>query len=261
LLRRGVFRVIAVAFTVAVTVAAQTIPDRSFRPMIEDRAYAPGSGPVVCFDEGHGNLYTLSEGFWPFADLVRRDGYLVRAMTTTVDGQSLPDCRVLVMASPRSRIGEAGQIRNWVAAGNSLLLIADRDSLAGTADLAAAFGVTFAEAPAKPATFRSVDGTLRPHPIARGRHAKESARNVTTFASQTMRVPEAAELLLVGSDGAVHGAAMRVEMGRAAFFGDATLFTAQIAGPDRRLVGMNAPGAEQNFRLVLNVMHWLSGVI
>ena len=51
---------------------------------------------------------------------------------------------------------------------------------------------------------------------------------------------------------------MRVETGRAAFFGDPALFTAQIAGPDRRLVGMNARGAEQNFQFVLNVMHWLS---
>ncbi len=54
---------------------------------------------------------------------------------------------------------------------------------------------------------------------------------------------------------------MRVEMGRAAFFGDPALFTAQIAGPERRLVGMNARGAEQNFQFVLNVMHWLSGVL
>ena len=76
-----------------------------------------------------------------------------------------------------------------------------------------------------------------------------------------MRVPDSAEALLVASNGAGFGTVMRVEMGRAAFFGDPALFTAQIAGPDRRLVGMNARGAEQNFQFVLNVMHWLSGVI
>jgi hypothetical protein len=54
---------------------------------------------------------------------------------------------------------------------------------------------------------------------------------------------------------------LRVEKGRAAFFGDPALFTAQIAGADRRLVGMNARGAEQNFQFALNVMHWLSGVL
>jgi hypothetical protein len=255
--RRG-FSVLAVAFSAGVTVAAQQMPDRSFRPMIEDRAYAPGTGPVVCFDESHGNLHTLNEGFWPFADVVRRDGYLVRPMTATPD--RLGECRILVIASPRSQIGHADQIRVWVAAGNSLLLVVDRDSLVGSAELAPAFGVTLIDAPAKPATFRSMDGTLRSHAIVRGRHAKESATSVTTFAGQTMRVPTTAEPLLVGSDGSVQGAVMRVERGRAAFFGDATLFTAQIAGPDRRLVGMNARGAE-NFQFVLNVMHWLSGVI
>src|SRR5262245_52503835 len=149
LLRRAVSKVFAVAFTAGITLSAQQMPDRSFRPMLEDRAYAPGSGPVVCLDEAHRNLHTLNEGFWPFADLVRRDGYLVRALTMTLDGQSLADCRVLVIASPRSQIGEPDQIRRWVAAGNSLLLIADRESIAGASGLATAFGATFTDAVAK----------------------------------------------------------------------------------------------------------------
>lgn len=256
--RLGGFSVLAVAFSAGVTVVAQQMPDRSFRPMIEDRAYAPGTGPVVCFDQSHSNAHTLDEGFWPFAEVVRRDGYLVRPITAAL--HRLAECRILVIVSPRSPIRHANQIRTWVAAGNSLLLAVDGDSLVGSSELAPAFGVTLIDAPVKPATFRSVDRTLRPHAIARGRHAKESATSVTTFASQTMRVPTTAEPLLVASDGSVQGAVMRVEMGRAAFFGDATLFTAQIAGPDRRLVGMNARGTE-NFRFVLNVMHWLSGVI
>ena len=33
----------------------------------------------------------------------------------------------------------------------------------------------------------------------------------------------------------------------------------QLAGPERRPVGMNAPDAEQNAQFVLNVMHWLEG--
>lgn len=258
--RRGGFSVVAIAIA-AVTLAAHQIPDRSFRPMIEDRAYAPGVGPLVCFGEGQNNLYTLNEGFWPFGDLVRRDGYLVRSLTRTLDRQSLAECRILVIAGPRSAIAEADQIRTWVAAGNSLLVIAVRDSLAATSNVAASFGVTFSDAVVKPATFRSMDGTLRAHAIVRGRHAKESVASLTTVVGQAIRVPATAEPVLVASDGSVHGAVMHVELGRAAFFGDATLFTAQIAGPDRRLVGMNARGAEQSFHFVLNVMHWLSGVI
>ena len=227
--------------------------------MIEDRAYAIGAGPVVCVDESHGNAYTLSDGFSPFGDLVRRDGYVVRSLVV-FDQQSRGNCRVLVIAGPRSR-AETDETRRWVAGGGSLLLVADRDSLAAVSDLAASFGVGFADVPARAARFRTGDQTLFPHAIVRGRHAKESTASVTLFAALTMRVPDSADALLVASNGVVFGAVMRVEMGRAAFFGDPALFTAQIAGADRRLVGMNARGAEQNFQFVLNVMHWLSGVI
>ena len=54
---------------------------------------------------------------------------------------------------------------------------------------------------------------------------------------------------------------MPISSGRAAFFGEAAMFTAQVAGPDRIPIGMNAPQAEQNFQFVLNVMHWLSRVL
>jgi len=243
--------------------AAQQMPDRSFRPMIEDRAYAIGAGPVVCVDQSHDNFYTSSDGFWPFQDLIRRDGYVVRAVTAieqqSRDARVRADCRILVIAAPRSRV-EADETRRWVAEGGRLLFIADRDSSATVADLAASFGIAFGDA-VRAGRFRVADHTLRPHAIVRGRHAKESPASVTVFAGLTMRVPDEAEPLLVTTDGAVLGAVMRVEMGRAAFFGDPALFTAQIAGPDRRVVGMNARGSEQNFQLVLNVMHWLSGVI
>jgi hypothetical protein len=36
------------------------------------------------------------------------------------------------------------------------------------------------------------------------------------------------------------------------------MFSAQIAGPDRQPMGMNAPDAPHNFQSVPNVMHWLT---
>ena len=256
-MRRVAFWIVLAAAT---TVAAQQMPDRSFQPMIEDRAYAIGTGPVVCVDESHNSAYTLSDSFWPFSDLIRRDGYVVRALTAPFDASSRADCRILVIAGPRSRV-DAGEIRRWVAGGGSLLLIADRDTLTAASDLSAAFALVFTDGPARAGRFRAADQTLRPHAIVRGRHAKESPASVTTFGALAMRVPGSGEPLLVAADDAVFGAVMRVEMGRAAFFGDPALFTAQIAGSERRLVGMNARGAEQNFQFVLNVMHWLSGVL
>ena len=46
--------------------------------------------------------------------------------------------------------------------------------------------------------------------------------------------------------------------GRVAIFGEAAMFTAQVFDQGRPRVGMNAPEAPHNLRLLLNVMHWLS---
>ena len=39
------------------------------------------------------------------------------------------------------------------------------------------------------------------------------------------------------------------------------MFTAQMNSSNGNLMGMNAPMAEQNYQFVLNVMHWLSGIL
>ena len=59
--------------------------------------------------------------------------------------------------------------------------------------------------------------------------------------------------------GWLQGAALEVGKGRVAVFGEAAMFTAQLAGPQRQPMGMNAPGAEQNAQFLLNVMRWLAG--
>jgi hypothetical protein len=273
-MRRCSLTLTCAAIASGVTLSAQQMPDRVFRPMIEDRVYAVGAGPLICFVEAHASLHALGDAFWPFGELVRRDGYLVRAIATKLDGQSLADCRILVIANalpggaesgtvpapPTFAQDEVDAIHRWVVGGGSLLLIGNHMPRA-TSSLAAAFGVTFTDRVAVETTvFRSVDRTLRPHAIVRGRHAKESVATVRTYNGQALQVPATADALLVAPDRLLQGAVMRVESGRAAFFGDAALFTAQIVGPERRLVGMNARGA-QNLQFALNVMHWLSGVL
>lgn len=195
---------------------------------------------------------------------------------------------------------EIAATRTWVGGGGKLLLIADHMPLAGAAaPLAAAFGVTFTNgfaveafaseaerdaAFAKPTIFRTADETLRSHAIVRGRNAQETVTAIRTFTGQAFQAPEDAEPVLVvpatfiallprlawqfGPDttripvgGWLQGAVMRVEAGAAAFFGEAAMFSAQVTGPDRRPMGMNAPGAEQNGQFLLNLMHWLSGLI
>jgi hypothetical protein len=284
--------------------------------MIEDRAYAPGHGPVVCLDEAHHNFHTLDERFWPFGELLRRDGYVVRAFRSKFDAASLADCRILVIANAQPsddewdrypyptpsafRPDEVDAVHRWVSGGGSLLLIADHMPLAGAAaPLAVPFGVVFTDgfaldgfksegerdaAFAKPTIFRTADKTLRSHAIVRGRHAKESISSVRSFTGQAFQAPAGAEPVLVlpptfitlmpekawqfgpntkrqSVGGWLQGAVMRVGSGRAAFFGEAAMFSAQIAGANRQTMGMNAPGAEQNFQFTLNVLHWLSGIL
>ena len=186
---------------------------------------------------------------------------------------------------------EIKAVHAWVEKGGRLLLIADHMPIAGAnAALAAPFGVTFNDGFAvegfsgseasrdsafgKPAIFTKVKGTLRDHAVTRG------IDSVRTFTGQAFRAPEAEPIIAlpatfvslmpriawqfasdtkrVAVGGWLQGAVMKVGTGRAAFFGEAAMFSAQVAGPSRRPMGMNAPGAEQNFRLVLNLMHWLT---
>jgi hypothetical protein len=41
--------------------------------------------------------------------------------------------------------------------------------------------------------------------------------------------------------------------------GEAAMFTAQVAGPQQFRAGMDSPFAARNYRLLLNIIHWLDG--
>jgi hypothetical protein len=185
---------------------------------------------------------------------------------------------------------EVAAVRSWVDGGGRLLLIADHMPLAGAAKaLAAAFGVEFSdgfafagsddEAMGRPTLFRTGDGTLADHPIVHGRDPREAVAQVRSFTGQAFRAPGAQPLMVlppgfvslhpakawafapdtpkVDVGGWLQGAVKEVGKGRAAFFGEAAMFSAQLAGPQQVPMGMNAPGAERNAQFALNVLHWL----
>jgi hypothetical protein len=186
---------------------------------------------------------------------------------------------------------EIAAVRAWVQGGGRLLLIADHMPLAGAAQaLAAAFDVEFSDgfafagiddaAMRQPTLFRTDDGTLADHAIVRGDDAGSAVSQVRSFTGQAFRAPGAQPLMVlpagfvslhpakawdfqpgtprVDVGGWLQGAVKLVGKGRAAFFGEAAMFTAQLAGPQRMPVGMNAPDAEQNAQIALNVLHWLA---
>jgi hypothetical protein len=188
---------------------------------------------------------------------------------------------------------EVAAVELWVRRGGALLLVADHMPVAGhTETLAAAFGIRFHNGFALDAerngeiTFRRADGSLVPGLAADGRNPAERVERVTTFTGQAFRLdpdvaaepslllPDGYEVLLpevawqfsertprIPAANLLQGALVRHGEGRVAVFGEAAMFTAQVAGPQRIPAGMNAPQAPENARYLLNVMHWLGGTL
>jgi len=61
--------------------------------------------------------------------------------------------------------------------------------------------------------------------------------------------------------GWLQGATLLAGKGRIDVFGEAAMYSAQFSGPKRLPMGMNHPKAAQNYQFVINVMHWLSGLL
>jgi hypothetical protein len=187
---------------------------------------------------------------------------------------------------------EIAAVAAWVEGGGALLLIADHMPMAGAAaKLARAFGVHFINGYAvsddrgRPSfMFRRGDGSLVPHAAAEGRTPAERVDSVLSVTGQAFRATAPVEPVLVvpgpatlymthrwgvvtdstptlAADGLLQGAVLRHGRGRVAVFGEAAMFSAQRAGPNAVPMGMNDPAAAQNPTFVLNVMHWLSGVL
>ncbi|HEX7315167.1 MAG TPA: hypothetical protein VF297_14670 [Pyrinomonadaceae bacterium] len=283
---------------------AQQVADTSFKPPIPAPAYRPGRGPLVMLDEAHFNFHTAEGRYKPFAEFLSRDGYVVQPSRLKFSKASLKGGRILVIANPLAERNsndwslptpsafsedEVAAVRDWVKGGGSLLLIADHMPFPGAVEtLARAFGVRFSngyavdEKQQGPMLFKLSDGSLKEHPITRGRAEAEKITSVATFTGSAFQVEGDAEpLLVLGPSvssfmtsvagqitnetprvpvaGWYQGAVLRFGKGRVCVFGEAAMFSAQLAGPNRNPMGMNAPVAAQNPQFLLNVMHWLSG--
>ena len=188
---------------------------------------------------------------------------------------------------------EVEAARGWVEGGGSLLLIVDHMPFSGAAaELGAAFGIEFNNGFAfdthdeSEVVFEAASGSLGEHPIVYGRDGDESIHHVMSFAGTAFTVststthwpllvlPAGTQLLLPevagefseqterrDAGGMLQGVALDVGKGRVAIFGEAGMFTAQVRGEEREPVGMNHPNASDNARFVLNVLHWLAGIL
>ena len=224
------------------------------------------------------------------ADNLTRARILIIANATAPTSEGEP----LIPAKPAFATEEIDAVRRWVENGGSVFLIADHMPWGGaTATLAEAFGLLFTNGYATDATcaadeflFQRSDGGLHDHPITRGRNASERINAVRTITGQAFRVVNAVAaspllvlapktvLLLptapweftaqtprVPAEGMLQGAALTRGRGRVAAFGEAAMFSAQVSGDKRRPMGMNMTTASENPQFLLNVMHWLTGIL
>ena len=186
---------------------------------------------------------------------------------------------------------EIKAVNEWIGSGGSLFLIADHMPLPGAAaDLAASFGFEFYNGFALDTTKRGgVDmfyrskGTLKENVITNGRNKAERIDSVGSFTGQGFEIPKEAGAMLVFNskfkmlmpevawqftnktpripiEGFSQIAYLKYGKGRVVVSGEAAMFTSQRVGGGRS-IGLDSPEVPQNQQLLLNIIHWLDGLI
>ena len=84
---------------IAAPATAQQIPDTAFAPPIGQPEYDIGDGPTVFIDAAHFNFHTADGRYLTFANLLRRDGYLVESNHELFTRAALERADVLVISN------------------------------------------------------------------------------------------------------------------------------------------------------------------
>lgn len=246
---RWMLRVVAVLLAAFVLFVAFSVyraqrADYGWRPSLVDPSAKYGEGPAVVIDHAHHNGSNANwwGRYWPFAELLRADGYRVSFNERAFTPAALADMRVLVIANASGGakpqfmginlpIGEGGDraapafstqeiaaLTAWVEGGGRLLLIADHAPFgAASAALGKAFGVRmragFLEVPepekSDPLRFTRGNGRLGTHPILSGiageapETGKAPVNCVQTFTGQSLDGPPGSTVLLRVPDNAI----------------------------------------------------------
>ncbi|QKX06743.1 hypothetical protein HN014_18070 [Aquimarina sp. TRL1] len=280
-----------------ITGSTQQLPDTSYDPVISSKKYEQDDGPTIYIDRGHRNFHTRSNRYLPFAHILKKDGYQVADYDGTFTIDKLSDVDILVIsnalhhdANPpfvrptKSAFStkEIKTLKKWVATGGNLFLIADHMPFAGAAaDLASAFGFQFYDG-----FVFDKEGSGRIYFTKKEKMLRLSSivdthiDSIQTFTGQGFKIPQKATSILdltkeqqvfmadtmwvfndqtrkFSAEKLSQGAYMNFKKGKIVVFGEAAMFTAQLAGPQRRKIGMNAETAHQNYKLLLNIIHWL----
>ncbi|MEM6765688.1 MAG: hypothetical protein AAF655_12205 [Bacteroidota bacterium] len=284
-------------FNLCLAAFGQQVADRELMIAVEAPTYPLTKGPVVGIDHGHHNFHTLEERFSAFGKLISADGYqavsiqvfskeelakikvLVIANPIHADNEEGWK-RPIYSAFTEEEIK---RVISWVREGGSLLLIADHMPFGGAASkLAEPFGVQYEdgfvmkdERTWPPETYSKAKGTLKKSPVTVG------IDSLVAFTGSALKLPHDAipiatyqedqkfhypaveawefdeETTVTSTEEMAFGGLVEYGKGRAAFFTEAAMFTAQISKGSRKM-GFNHPHATQNQQFILNVMSWLT---
>jgi DNA modification methylase len=283
-------------FLIIATLAyGQQAPDTAYNFAVADPRYPAGKGSVVTVDAAHNNFHTLDNRYGPFGKVLANDGYRMVSNDKPVTGAVLRESRIYVISNPldSSNIGgwqlptpsafspaEIAAINDWVKNGGRLLLIADHMPFAGAAQaLAQSFGFKFLNCFAMDNRRRSLERFYRGNQSLSDDEITRGVDTVVTFTGSAFKIPKGAKPILtlknytlslpvvawqfeentpaVSGDGFFQGAYMDYGKGKIVVMGEAAMFSAQLAGPNRNPVGLNRPEARANNQLLLNIIHWL----
>lgn len=288
------FLVILLCLPVYVYSQQTADPDFEYKDLADH--YVGKERPRVLIDEAHNNFHTREGRYASFTKILQAYGFEVGSLTESVSAKSLEGVSMLVVSNPihESDLGswvlpnpsafsadEVAAIKTWVKNGGRLFLIADHMPFGGGASaIATAFGFEFGNGFARNPElegwdyFTKSEGSLSTHQIT------QEIDQVATFTGQAFTIPTEAEGILrfpkgyislrpdtawrfnpntlsVDIEGQYQGAVLTHKKGRLAVFGEAAMFTTQLAGAQQIKVGMNARGAEQNAPFLVNILDWL----
>jgi hypothetical protein len=292
---------IVFALGVSLPICSQQLADTLFSPEVPNPVYQSGLGSVVIIDEAHSNFHTVNGRFKPFANVLRKDGYVVNASSGNFTNEQLSKGKILVVANalhPSNASSwtlptpsaftddEIAVLNNWVKEGGSIFLIADHMPFPGAAEkLAASFGFKFyngfAEKKFGKDIFTPGKGLI-PGAITKGRNEKENVTSLQTFMGQAFEIPSDAKPIVVLDskfDVKMPVTAWDFKKDTPKISGENLVQGAYLTYGKGRVVvfgeaamftaqrngntkmGMNIDSASQNAQFLLNTIHWLDGII
>ena len=275
---------------------AQQIPDKDFRWTISKSHTALGKGAVVAIDKAHNNFHTLDGRFAAFGNLLRADGYIVKDFDSELTTQKLNNINILVISNSLNirnangdwskptpsafTPGEISALNTWVKNGGSLLLIADHMPMPGAVlELAATFGITFENGFAFDSCKRPIEYFTKADKTLSNTVFTSKIDSVVNFTGSAFKVagkvtpiitldqhyniqyPDTAwkfnaTTKTVSAKGFLQLATVKYGKGKIVVSAEASMFSAQLAGKEKRPMGFNHPAAKYNCPLILNLFHW-----